>query len=100
MLCRRGPALRNFSRTSMTSPATITLPEADGPRTILWRSEAAVPPPKRVTIADDRLTADAAYRLACEGTALLYRGDFQNARQLLHAMTRRVERKPRKEASS
>ncbi|TDN67749.1 class I SAM-dependent methyltransferase [Paraburkholderia sp. BL10I2N1] len=84
----------------MTSPTTITLPEADGPRTILWRSEAAVPPPKRVTIADDRLTADAAYRLACEGTALLYRGDFQNARQLLHAMTRRVERKPRKEASS
>ena len=84
----------------MTSPATITLPEDDGPRTILWRSEAGVPPPKRVTIADDRLTADAAYRLACEGTALLYRGDFQNARQLLQAMTRRVERKPRKEAES
>jgi SAM-dependent methyltransferase len=39
------------------------------------------------------LTADVAYRLACEGTALLWRGDFQNARQLLQAMARRLERK-------
>jgi methylase of polypeptide subunit release factors len=61
-----------------------------------WRSEAGVPPPRRVQIADDTLSADAAYRLACEGTALLWRGDFQNARQLLQAMARRVERKPRK----
>lgn len=42
------------------------------------------------------MTADAAYRLACEGTALLWRGDFQNARQLLQALARRAERKPRK----
>jgi SAM-dependent methyltransferase len=59
-----------------------------------------VPPPKRVVIADDRTTADAAYRLACEGTALLWRGDYQNARQLLQAITRRLERKPRKQATS
>jgi len=51
-------------------------------------------------VADDRLTADAAYRLASEGTALLWRGDFQNARQLLQAMARRIDRKPRKRASS
>lgn len=42
------------------------------------------------------MTADAAYRFACEGTALLWRGDFQNARQLLQAMARRVDAKPRK----
>jgi hypothetical protein len=48
-----------------------------------------------VVIADDRMTADAAYRRACEGTALLWRGDFQNARQLLQALARRVDRKPR-----
>ncbi len=42
------------------------------------------------------MTADAAYRLACEGTALLWRGDFQNARQLLQAMARRADAKPRK----
>jgi len=65
-----------------------------------WRSEGGAPPPRRVEIADDRLTADAAYRLASEGTALLWRGDFQNARQLLQAMARRIERKPRKAAAS
>lgn len=63
-----------------------------------WHSEAGVQVPKRVQIADDTLTADAAYRLACEGTALLWRGDFQNARQLMQAMARRLERKPRKGA--
>lgn len=51
-------------------------------------------------VADDRITADAAYRLASEGTALLWRGDFQNARQLLTAIARRIDRKPRKPASS
>lgn len=69
-------------------------------RAARWRSEGAVPPPKRVVIADDRTTADAAYRLACEGTALLWRGDFQNARQLLQAIARRLDRKPRKQGAS
>lgn len=62
----------------------------------LWRSESGTPPPKRVIIADDRIKADEAYRLACEGTALLWRGDFQNARQLLQAVARRADDKPRK----
>ena len=61
-----------------------------------WRSESGMPPPKRVAIADDTMRADQAYRLACEGTALLWRGDFQNAKQLLQAMSRRADRKPRK----
>ena len=74
--------------------------EADASRSARWRSESGAPPPKRVTVADDRITADAAYRLASEGTALLWRGDFQNARQLLQAMARRIDRKPRKAASS
>ena len=46
-------------------------------------------------LADDTIPADDAYRLACEGTALLWRGDFQNARQLLQAIARRIDR-PRK----
>ena len=65
-----------------------------------WRSEWGSPPPTRVAIADDSTTADAAFRLACEGTALLWRGDFQNARQLLNAMARRADRKPPKPGSS
>ncbi len=66
--------------------------------TAAWRSESGMPPSRRVVVADDSMTADAAYRLACEGTALLWRGDFQNARQLLNAMARRADRKPTKTA--
>jgi methylase of polypeptide subunit release factors len=65
-----------------------------------WQSEAGNPPPMAVVIADDTTKADEAYRLACEGTALLYRGDFQNAKQLLQAITRRVDRKPIKPAAT
>ncbi len=61
-----------------------------------WRSNSGMAPPRRVQVVDDTITADAAYRLACEGTALLWRGDYQNARQLLAAMTRRADRKPLK----
>lgn len=70
--------------------------EADEARSARWRSESSARPPKRVVIADDRMTADVAYRLACEGTALLWRGDFQNARQLLQALARRTDRTPGK----
>jgi methylase of polypeptide subunit release factors len=70
--------------------------EAGQPQSAVWRSENGSPPPRRVQIADDTLSADVAYRLACEGTALLWRGDFHNARQLLQALARRAERKPRK----
>ncbi|GAB2877796.1 class I SAM-dependent methyltransferase [Uliginosibacterium flavum] len=62
----------------------------------LWRSENGAPPPKRVEVVDDSLSADAAYRMACEGTAMLWRGDFQNARLLIDALKRRIDRKPRK----
>ncbi|MBL0168261.1 MAG: class I SAM-dependent methyltransferase [Propionivibrio sp.] len=65
-------------------------------RSARWQSAAGVPPPSRVQVVDDTLTADVAYRLACEGTALLWRGDFQNARQLLQAMARRGERNSHK----
>jgi len=84
----------------MSDPSDISWPviswdEAGEKKSARWRSESGTPPPRRVVIADDRMTADAAYRLACEGTALLWRGDFQNARQLLQAMTRRANEKPR-----
>lgn len=78
----------------MTEPARIHWTEDGQPRSALWRSEAGVPPPGRVQVADERIKADTAYRLVCEGTALLWRGDFHNARQILQALARRIERKP------
>lgn len=61
-----------------------------------WHSENGMLPHKRIQIGDDTITADQAYRYACEGTAILYQGDFQNARQLLQALVRRVERPSKK----
>lgn len=66
--------------------------EAGETRSARWRSERGAAPPKRVVIADDSMAADTAYRLACEGTGLLWRGDFQNARLLLQALARRVDK--------
>jgi 16S rRNA G1207 methylase RsmC len=56
-----------------------------------WRSERGAPAPKKVVLADDTLSADSAYRLACAGTGMLWRGDFQNARLLLQALARRCD---------
>jgi SAM-dependent methyltransferase len=65
-----------------------------------WRAESGAAAPRRVVAADDILSADSAYRLACEGTGLLWQGDFHNARQLLQALARRAERKPKKTKKS
>jgi len=61
-----------------------------------WRAESGAAAPRRVVAADDTMSADTAYRLACEGTGLLWHGDFHNARQLLQALARRTERKPKR----
>lgn len=68
-------------------------------RTAHWRSESGAPAPRRVEIAKDTLSADSAYRLACAGTAMLWRSDFQNARLMLQALQRRTEDKPPKAAA-
>ena len=57
-----------------------------------WLSSSDQAAPAHIAVIDDSTSADKAYRLACAGTSLLYRGDFHNARQLLQAMTRRIER--------
>lgn len=82
--------------TAINAPQTLTWVEKDTTHTAIWRSENGTPPPKRVQIADDTLNADTAYRLTCEGTALLWRGDYQNARQLLQALSRRIDRPGKK----
>lgn len=63
---------------------------------LYWHSENSTPAPKRVQLADDTMSAETAYRLACEGTALFWRGDFQNAKNLLQAIARRIDKKPTK----
>ncbi len=78
--------------TSAPLPQRLTWSDLHGqPQHALWHSEAGRPAPQRVQCADDRMPADAAYRLVCEGTALLWQGDFFNARHLLDALKRRVD---------
>jgi methylase of polypeptide subunit release factors len=72
--------------------ASLQWQEGEQTHQMRWHSEQGAPAPKRVVIADDQLPADTAYRLACEGTALLWQGDFQNAKQLLQALARRIDR--------
>lgn len=86
---------------SSSSSSPVQWTDADGsPRQARWQSENGAPAPTRIEVIDDRMPADTAYRKACEGTALLWRGDFHNARQLLQAMTRRMDKRPPKLAET
>ncbi|WP_269856976.1 class I SAM-dependent methyltransferase [Streptomyces sp. RPT161] len=73
--------------------STIHWTEGQTDQSARWHSENAAPLPQRTVVADDGMKAKDAYRQACEGTALLWQGDFHNARQLLQAMGRRINRK-------
>lgn len=71
-------------------------------RSALWRSEGGWPAPSAVTIADERTTPAEAHRLVSGGTALLWRGGFPAARQLLTALGTRIDkgnRRPPKDLS-
>jgi SAM-dependent methyltransferase len=65
-----------------------------------WRSHSGAPPAARVVIADGKMAADEAYGLACQGTALLWHGDFNEARQMLSALGKRADRPQRRSRNS
>ncbi len=65
-----------------------------------WRSHSGTPPATRVVVTDGKMTADEAYGLACQGTSLLWRGDFQEARQMLTALGKRADRNKRPRTSA
>lgn len=89
------PRIRFFLSNTLTTHPRIQFNDGSEERSLRWRSEGAAAPPKRVVMADDTMAADTAWRLAAEGTGLLWCGDFQNARLLLQALMRRIDR-PRK----
>jgi ribosomal protein L11 methylase PrmA len=89
---------KNLSHETAHPP--ISWDEGETTHSCRWRSEKGLPPPKKLIIADDTLTADEAYRVACEGTGIIWRGDFQNAKQLLQAMSRRSDKPSKKSIRS
>lgn len=80
----------------MSTP--LQYPWRDALHPALWHPMSAHTPPARLLGVDDSLRADTAYRLACEGTGLVWQGDFHNARHLLDALKRRLDAPPRRTA--
>ena len=68
--------------------------EKGSTRSAGWRSENGLTPPARGIAAGDALTAAAACRIAAGDQGILWRGDFQNARKVLQAMAKRLDRLP------
>ena len=58
----------------------------------IWKSEKNLPVPKKILMGDDTLPADQAYRLMSEGTYLVWNSDFHNAKQLMQAIARRIDK--------
>ena len=56
----------------------------------LWQTDNGARLPSRVQTVK-QLDADTAYRQASAGTGLLWRGDFQQAKQLLQGMSQRMD---------
>jgi SAM-dependent methyltransferase len=79
---------------TMADAPVIRWREGPSERSGRWLSLSA-PPPARVAGAGDATTASEAVSRARRGEALVYAGDYRNARQLLAAMARRLSRAPR-----
>jgi methylase of polypeptide subunit release factors len=71
---------------------SISWQEAGQKHVARWRSEAGLAPCTNLQIADDRLSVDDAFRRLESGAALLWRGDWVNARHLMQALTKRADR--------
>lgn len=78
---------------------TVSWSDKGTERTAGWRAENGATPPRDIVVIDDDIAADSALRMARSGTGLLWRGDFHNARQLLRALDRRLEKRAARKAS-
>jgi len=78
----------------------LTWTENDQTETRDWVTGSDFSLPKKILLADDCLKADDFYRQASEGVAFIYKGDFQNAKQLLQAVQRRIDKSIQKKSST
>ena len=77
----------------------LTWTEQGSERSAPWRNEARQKPPKAIMQVDE-ISADALLKLAREHTAVLWRGDFHNAKQVLAALKKRLRKAPNKKADT
>jgi SAM-dependent methyltransferase len=75
---------------AVDAPAVVAWTDGGERRSADWRSANGRPAPARIEPVTDTLTADDANRMASQGIAMLWQGDFHNARQILNALDRRL----------
>lgn len=71
----------------------VQWPEKSALHQARWQSVHGWTAPKQALIGEDTLSADLAFRLINEGIGIIWRGDFQNGKQLLAALKRRIAKK-------
>ncbi|WP_153715368.1 methyltransferase [Eikenella corrodens] len=71
-------------------PHTLTWQEQGQTRQAPWRNTAAQKPPDAIAVAEAGLSAKAALKSFRQGQALLWRGDYHQAVQLLSAVKRQL----------
>lgn len=69
---------------------SLTWQQAGVTESATWWSANGRPAPKKLVVVDDRLTTVQAVKYAAQGTAMLWLGDFHNAKQILSAIDRRL----------
>lgn len=71
----------------------IEAPLATGNYRLPWQSAHNWKPPSKVLIASPSISADRAYQAVRQSTGLLWQGDYHQARQMLSAIKRRLDKK-------
>lgn len=77
----------------------LTWEQAGVTESATWWSANGRPAPKKLVVVDDRLTTVQAVKYAAQGTAMLWLGDFHNAKQILSAIDRRLAKGKKGEAA-
>lgn len=80
----------------LARPPTVTWEEDGRTRSASLRCAARGGPPRSLVVVGDELRAADALTLARRNVGLVWRGDYRNARQLLDALKRRLDRRDAK----
>ena len=88
------PALAEASTSSKES-SVVHWQHSGSSHSAHWHSERGLAAPAQAIAADDTMGADAALWLMKKGTAIVWLGDFHNARLLLDAVARRIDAPPK-----
>lgn len=72
--------------------ATLTWQDNGQAHSALWQVDNGARVPTRVEVLRESLAAPKAYKQACEGTAMLWRGDYEQGKQQLQAITRHLNK--------